>query len=132
MLTIKDLRINLLEISLHSKLNIIPLRFLSSTSTFVIINSPWRKFLSRVQLALFATQVVISNYTFLESLVFPEYFTVRHFLFHLSTAATSPVSLFWHFTYWIRWPNETAMLFNYSFPTECANRKELWTGSVEV
>ena len=115
MLTMKDLRLNILEISVYSELNLLPLQFHSNSATFVLVKSPWRRFLSRLQFALFVAQGGIANYRLLQSLIFPEYLIIRHFIFHLTLAWASGVAILWHWSYWFQWPNETARLYNYSF-----------------
>ena len=117
MLTREDLRFHFYELSLYSKLNIIPLRLNPKSGTFSIAKSPWRQILSRLQLCFFVAQVANANYTLLQSLLYPEHFVIRHFIFHLSLASTSSIAFIWYFVYWIQWPNETALLFNYSFPS---------------
>ena len=116
MLTVKNLRPTLFEISLFSKLNIIPLQLDQASATFSLVKSLWRRFLSWLQLLFFFAQAANANYTLLQSLLFEEYFIIRHFTFHLSLALGSAVTGIWHFMYWIQWPNETVRLFNFSFP----------------
>ena len=117
MLTMKDLRLNFWELSLYSKLNILPLRLDRNAGKFSVVDKAWRRLVSRMQLALFVAQVGNANYTLLRSLLYPEYFMVRHLTFHLTLAWGSCVGVLWHFMYWIRWPTESIKLFNYSFPT---------------
>ena len=83
---------------------------------FILVTSHWRRLFSVVQFFFFALQAGNANYTLLQSLLRPEYFILRHFVFHLTLASTSAVVLVWYAMYWIKWPRETAMLFNYSFP----------------
>ena len=131
MLTMKDLRLNFWELSLYSQLNIIPLRMDRSSGKFSIVNSPWRPFMARLHFLLFVVQAVNANYTLLRSLLYPEYFIVRHLTFHLTLALGSCVAVLWHFTYWIQWPTESARLFTYSFPTCDAHLKLSSDNSVQ-
>ena len=79
-----------------------------------IANSPWRRFFSWLQFLFFVAQVANANYTLHQSLLFKEYFVIRHFTFHLTFACASVVAGLWYFMYWIRWPTESARLFNFS------------------
>lgn len=121
MLTKEDLRFNLRELSFYSTINIIPLQLNTKLCTFTIQKLLWRRILSRLQLCFFVAQVANANYTLFQSLLYSEYFVLHHFVFHLTLALASSGSLIWYFVYWIQWPNETVMLFNYSFPSGVGN-----------
>ena len=123
MLTRKDLRLNFYEISFYSKLNLIRLEVDPKSGAFTVVTTPWRRLLSGIQLVCFAVQTGNANYTLLQSLLFPEYFIPQHFIFHLTLASCSSLSLVWNAVYWNMWPRETTMLFNYSFPPPMQNVK---------
>ena len=132
MLTAKDLRPNIIQISWCSQLNILPLKFDSNTGKFSIVKSPWRRFFAWLQFLFFVAQVANANYTLLQSLLFNEYFVIRHFTFHLTFACASVVAGLWHFMYWIRRPNESARLFSFSFSileTNVDTRESCWSHS---
>ena len=116
MFAIKDLRLNFWELSLYSKLIILPLR-LNQNAGFSVAVSPWRRVMARLHFLLFVAQVANVNYTLLRSLLYPEYFKVRHFIFHLTLELGSCVGVLWHFMYWIQWPMDSSRLFNFSFPS---------------